>query len=193
MYVLLKQYSVTYEWTCVLMSGEDYTLDMKVMFWLCVLWCHLCLRGCVYCSACMIVIRRWWRLPVGARHKWGVPSVVSGGGGPGEGADQQRDHTIQTSNLHSRKVLYIKHTHRQWGIHRLALVDIHTLSVSVSLFLKFCPGRRGVVWTEKGSEFLAWWHNSNTVSVPTRKRKKTNLSTDMYNIVWMYVLFILCG
>lgn len=30
--------------------------------------------------------------------------MVSGGGRPGEGADQQGDHSVQTSHLHAAKV-----------------------------------------------------------------------------------------
>lgn len=45
-------------------------------------------------TVCVCVVRWWWRLPVRAGYRRGVPSVVSGWGGPGEGADQQGDHTV---------------------------------------------------------------------------------------------------
>lgn len=111
-----------------MLSGDDN----RVIIWLWVLQRHLCLWEGVYCCVC--VIRRWWRLPVGASHRWGVPSVVSGWGRPGEGADQQGDHTVQTSHLHTAQVHY-KHTHTCTDFKVIFRLD--KMSSSLSLFLFF--------------------------------------------------------
>lgn len=46
--------------------------------------------------------------------------------------------------------------------------------------LQFRSGRRGVLWSGSRSEFPAWWHNCNTVTLSTQKCKITQPEQNLF-------------